>query len=76
MGPNLAPYKQYLKPDDARKGYHELTMSTKHPPSSHKIPRITKAKAKKTRMCPVSFIAIELKGLAAPGEALKIFKHL
>ena len=23
IGPNLAPYKQYLKPDDARKGYHE-----------------------------------------------------
>ena len=29
--PNLAPYKQYLKPDDARQGYHEPTMSTKHP---------------------------------------------
>ena len=31
-----------------------------------------KAKAKKTPMCSVSLIAIELKGLAAPGEALKI----
>ena len=31
FGPNLAPYKEYLKPDDARKGYHNLTMSTKHP---------------------------------------------
>ena len=29
------------------------------------------AKAKKTPMCSVSLIAIELKGLAAPGEALK-----
>ena len=30
-----------------------------------------RAKAKKTPLCPVSLIAIELKGLAAPGEALK-----
>ena len=32
---NLAPYKQYLKADDARKGYHEPTMSTRHPSKSH-----------------------------------------
>ena len=31
-----------------------------------------RAKAKKTPMCSVSLIAIELKGLAARGEALKI----
>ena len=31
-----------------------------------------RAKANKTPMCSVSLIAIELKGLAAPGEALKI----
>ena len=31
IGPNLAPYKQYLKPDEARKGYHEPTMSTNSP---------------------------------------------
>ena len=30
IGLNLASYKQYLKPDDSRKGYHEPTMSTKH----------------------------------------------
>ena len=30
-----------------------------------------RAKAEKTPMCSVSLIAIELKGLAAPGEALK-----
>ena len=30
-----------------------------------------RAKAKKTPMSSVSLIAIELKGLAAPGEALK-----
>ena len=35
-----------------------------------------RAKAKKTPMCSVSLIAIELKGLAAPGEALKNFKRL
>ena len=67
IGPNLGLFKQYLKPDDARKGYHEHTMSTK-PPSKSKIMR---AKAKKTALCPASLIAIELKGLAAPGEALK-----
>ena len=67
IGPNLGLYKQYLKPDDARKGYHEPTMSTK--PSSKS--RMMRAKAKKTPLCPVSLIAIELKGLAAPGEALK-----
>ena len=33
--------------------------------------RIMKAKAKKILLCPVSLIAIALKGLAAPGEALK-----
>ena len=31
-----------------------------------------RAKAKKTPMCKVRILAIELKGLAAPGEALKI----
>ena len=30
------------------------------------------AKAKKARMCSVRIIVIELKGLAAPGQALKI----
>ena len=45
-------------------------MST-NPLSSHKVPRIMRAKAKKTPMCSASLIAIKLKGLAAPGEALK-----
>ena len=67
--PNLGPYEQHLRPDNARKGYHEPAMSTK-PPS---ISRIMRAKAKKTPLCPVSLIAMELKGLAAPGEALKNF---
>ena len=31
-----------------------------------------RAKARKSPMCSVSLIAIKLKGLAAPGEALKI----
>ena len=68
IGPNLAPYKQYLKPDDARKGFYNVN---KTPPPSHKIPRIIRTKAKETPVCSVSLIAIELKGLAAPGEALK-----
>ena len=32
--PNLAPYEQYLEPDDARKGYHEPKMSTNAPSKS------------------------------------------
>ena len=68
---NLAPRKQYLKPDDARKGYHEPTMSNKTPLPSHNVPKIMRTKAKKAPMCSVSLIAIKLKGLAAPGEALK-----
>ena len=33
-----------------------------------------RAKAKNAPMCSVGLIAIKLKGLAAPGEALKILK--
>ena len=73
IGPSLGPYEQHLRPDDARKGYLEPTMSTKPPSKS----RIMRAKAKKTPLCPVSLIAIELEGLAAPGEALKnIYSHI
>ena len=67
IGPNPGPYEQHLKPDDARKACHEPTMSTK--PSSKS--RVMKTKVKKTSLCPVSLIAIKLKGLAAPGEALQ-----
>ena len=67
FGPNLGPYEQHLKLDDARKGYHERTMPPQPPSKS----RIMRGKAKKTPLCPVSLIAIKLKGLAAPGEALK-----
>ena len=35
-----------------------------------------RAKAKKAPMCSVSLMAIELKGLAAPGEALENFPTL
>ena len=31
IGSNLAPCQQNLKPDDAKKGYHEPSMSTKAP---------------------------------------------
>ena len=40
IGPNLAPYKQYLEPDDARKGYHEPTMSTEHPLQVIRFPEL------------------------------------
>ena len=40
IGPNLAPYKQYLKPDDATKGYLEPTMSTKHPLQVTRFPEL------------------------------------
>ena len=72
IGPNLGLYKQYLKPDDARKGHQEPPMSTK--PSSKS--RIMRAKAKKTLLCPESLLATVLKGLAAPGEALKNYLKL
>ena len=62
--PNQSKCGQYLEPDEARK--------CKIPLSSHKVLRMVRAKAKKTPMCSVSLIAIKLKGLAAPGEALKI----
>ena len=61
--PNQAKCGQYLEPDEARK--------CKIPLSSHKVLRIMRAKAKKTPMCSVSLIPMKLKGLAAPGEALK-----
>ena len=65
--PNQAKCGQYLGPDEARK--------CKIPLSSHKVLRIMRAKAKKTPMCSASLIAIKLKGLAAPGEALKNMKN-
>ena len=71
IGPNLAPCQQYLRLEEARKCYHKPTMSNKTFLPSHEVPRIMGTKAKKTPMCSVSLIAIELKGLAAPGEALK-----
>ena len=40
IGPNLAPYKQNLKPDDARKGDHEPTMSTKQPLQVTRFPEL------------------------------------
>ena len=51
IGPNLGLYKHYLKPDDARKGYHEPTMSTKPPSKS----RIMRAKAKNTPVSSKSY---------------------
>ena len=71
IGPNLAPSKQFLKPDDARKGYHEPTMPTRHL-SKSQGPQNYEGQGQEGSMCAVSLIAIELKGLAAPGEALKI----
>ena len=70
LGPNLGPFQQYLKPDD-QKRLPRANSVNKTPPPSHKVPRIMRAKAKKTPMCSASLTAIKLKGLAAPGEALK-----
>ena len=71
IGPNLVPRKQYLKPDDTRKGYHEPTMPTRHL-SKSQGPQNYEGQGQEGSMCAVSLIAIELKGLAAPGKALKI----
>ena len=46
-------------------------MSNKTTLPCHKVPGIMRAKAEKAPMCSISLIAIELKGLAAPHEALK-----
>ena len=49
----------------------------KTPLPSHKVPRVMRAKAKKAPMRSVSLLAIELKGLATPGEALKnLFRQI
>ena len=71
IGPEVAPCTQFLKLNDARKGYHEPTMSNKIRLPTHKVPKIMRTKAKKAPMCSVSLIAKGLKGLAALGEALK-----
>ena len=71
IGSHLAQCKPYLKLHDAKKGHDNLTMSNKIPLPSHKVFRIMGVKAKKAPMSSVSLIAIELQGLAAPGEALK-----
>ena len=71
IGPNLAQCNHYVKSDDAKKRLPWAYNVKETPLPSHKVPRIMRAKAKKAPMCSVSLIAIELKGLAAPGEALK-----
>ena len=63
IGANVVPYDEYLKPEDARKGYHEVNKI------SFQVKR--SAKARRTPTCSVSLIEAELKGLAALGEALK-----
>ena len=69
IGPNLAPqYKQHLKPDDARRGYHEPTMFTK-PPSKSEGPQNCGGQGQV--VCSINLIAMELEGPAAPGKALK-----
>ena len=68
---NLASCKPCLKLDDPRKGHHKPSTSNKIPTPSHNVPKTMTAKAKNAPMSSASLIAIELKGLAAPGEALK-----
>ena len=40
IGPNLAPCKQYLKPNDAKRSYHEHAMSTKTPFQVTRFPEL------------------------------------
>ena len=65
--PNLAPFKQHLKPDDGRKRIHDVNKTTL---PSHKVPKIMRANAKKAHICSESLIEIKLLGLAAPPKAL------
>ena len=78
VGPHMAPWAQYLEPDDGRQKMLPRAYNiNKTTLSSHKVPRIMRAKAKKTPTCSASLIAIKLnKGLAAPGEALKNMKTM
>ena len=69
---NLASCKPCLKLDDPRKGHHKPSTRNKIPTPSHNVPKTMTAKAKNAPMSSASLIAIELKGLAALGEALKI----
>ena len=72
VGKQLGDYGlQYLKSDDARKGYHKPTMPPK-PPSKSQGLQNYEGQGQQVSMCSASLIAIELKGLAALGEALKI----
>ena len=72
IGPEMAPCTQFVKANDAKKGHHEPTMSNETPLPSDKVPRNYEDQGQEAPMCSVSLIVIELKGLAAPGEALKI----
>ena len=75
IGAHLAPCKPYLKLHDAKKGNNNPTMSNKIPLPSHKVLKIMGVKSKKAPMSSVSLTAIELKGLAAPGEALRNLRN-
>ena len=76
IGPNLAPREPYLKPGDLRKGHLGSTTSNKTTLPCNKVPRIIRVKDRKALKCSINLTAIELKGLAPPGEALKNEKML
>ena len=73
IGDNLTPCQQYLKPDDAEKATTS-PQCQQNPPSKSQGPQNYEGRGQEgtyQAMCSVSLLAIGLKGLAAPGEALK-----
>ena len=75
IGSNLRPSKPNLRPNVPGNAHLEPTMSSNTHLPCHKVLMSMMPKPKQSLMWSRTRIAIELKGLAAPGEALKNY-HL
>ena len=74
IGSNLRPSKPNLRPNVPGNAHLEPTMSSNTHLPCHKVLMSMMPKPKQSLMWSRTRIAIELKGLAAPGEALKNYK--
>ena len=71
IGSNLRPSKPNLRPNVPGNAHLEPTMSSNTHLPCHKVLMSMMPKPKQSLMWSRTRIAIELKGLAAPGEALR-----
>ena len=71
IGSNLRPSKPNLRPNVPGNAHLEPTMSSNTHLPCHKVLMSMMPKPKQSLMWSRTRIALELKGLAAPGEALK-----